>query len=303
MAIGNNGCTPWTPGVSNAYGYKPSLAAGIVYCVLFGLSMLFHVFQTIRTRAWWTIVFSIGALTELLGWAARTWSSECPYNSNAFLMQICTLIIAPTFFAAGIYVILGRMIQILGRGTSPISPVLYLWIFCTIDVISLVVQAVGGGLAAVAFEETPEGNTDVGTNTMVAGIDFQLAALVVFAFLFSLVIFRTSKRYGKEVFTKDKDMRLLVATTTFAILLIIMRSIYRTIELAGGWTGHVIETQRLFIALDGAPMAALVIMFNVFHPGALVSRIAADGDARYSRNFQKERPSLSTLGDTEPGHI
>lgn len=43
---------------------------------------------------------------------------------------------APTFFTAGVYVILGRQIQILGRQVSPLSPVLYLWIFCTIDVIS-----------------------------------------------------------------------------------------------------------------------------------------------------------------------
>lgn len=46
------------------------------------------------------------------------------------------LLPAPTFFTAGVYVILGRQIQILGRRVSPLSPALYLWIFCTIDVIS-----------------------------------------------------------------------------------------------------------------------------------------------------------------------
>jgi hypothetical protein len=30
---------------------------------------------------------------EVIGWAGRTWSSQCPYNANAFLMQITTLII------------------------------------------------------------------------------------------------------------------------------------------------------------------------------------------------------------------
>lgn len=30
---------------------------------------------------------------EVIGWAGRTWSSKCPYNSTAFLMQISTLII------------------------------------------------------------------------------------------------------------------------------------------------------------------------------------------------------------------
>lgn len=32
-------------------------------------------------------------IVEIVGWAGRAWSSQCPYNSTAFLMQISTLII------------------------------------------------------------------------------------------------------------------------------------------------------------------------------------------------------------------
>ncbi|KAG9520557.1 RTA1-domain-containing protein, partial [Aureobasidium melanogenum] len=275
MAIGSTGCVAYNPAQRTAYGYVPSLAAGVVYCVLFGLSMIAHTFQAVKTRALWNLVFAVGCLTEILGWAARTWSSECPYNANAFLMQICTLIIAPTFFTAGIYVILGRMIAIAGPGVSPIGPVWYLWIFCTVDVISLVIQAVGGGSAAVAFNSTPRGNTKVGTDIMVAGIDFQLASVIVFSILFFLFLYRAALKLRLPAFKNDRNMKFLVLVTSFSILLIIMRSIYRTIELAGGWTGRVIETERYFIALDGAPMAALVIAFNILHPGALINRVIA----------------------------
>jgi hypothetical protein len=188
---------------------------------------------------------------------------------------VLTTAIAPTFFTAGIYVILGRMIAIAGPGVSPIGPVWYLWIFCTVDVISLVIQAVGGGSAAVAFNSEPPGNTKIGTNIMVAGIDFQLASVVIFSVLFFLFLYRASAKLSLPAFKSDKNMKLLVLVTSFSILLIIMRSIYRTIELAGGWTGHVIETERYFIALDGAPMAALVIAFNILHPGVLINRIIA----------------------------
>lgn len=167
------------------------------------------------------------------------------------------------------------MIAIAGPGISPIGPVWYLWIFCTIDIISLVIQAVGGGSAAVAFNSTPPGNTDIGTNIMVAGIDFQLASVIIFSILFFLFLYRASAKKSLPAFKNDTNMKLLVAVTAFSILLIIMRSIYRTIELAGGWTGHVIETERYFIALDGAPMAALVIAFNILHPGILLNRIIA----------------------------
>ncbi|TIA19616.1 RTA1-domain-containing protein [Aureobasidium pullulans] len=236
-------------------------------------------------------------MAEVLGWAARSWSNECPYNANAFLMQICTLIIAPTFFTAGIYVILGRMIAIAGPGVSPIGPTWYLWIFCTVDVISLVIQAVGGGSAAVAFNSTPPGNTKVGTNIMVAGIDFQLASVVIFSVLFFLFLYRAAVKLSLPPFKNDKDMKLLVLVTSFSILLIIMRSIYRTVELAGGWSGHVIETERYFLALDGAPMAALVIAFNILHPGVLINRVMAHNGVSVTEKPSK-RSSKSSNHDT-----
>ncbi|KAI5249980.1 RTA1-domain-containing protein [Aureobasidium subglaciale] len=289
MAIGSTGCMAYDPRQRSAYGYVPSLAAGIVYCVLFGLSGLAHTFQAIRTRALWNLVFAIGCLTEVLGWAARSWSNQCPYNANAFLMQICTLIIAPTFFTAGLYVILGRMIAIAGPGVSPIGPTWYLWIFCTIDVISLVVQAIGGGSAAVAFNAEPRGNTKIGTDIMVAGIDFQLASVIIFSILFFLFLYRASVKRKIPAFRDDGDMKMLVAVTSFAILLIVMRSIYRTVELAGGWTGRVIETERYFIALDGAPMAALVIAYNILHPGVLINRIIARNGVHMAEKPRKRR--------------
>ncbi|THY71340.1 RTA1-domain-containing protein [Aureobasidium pullulans] len=211
-------------------------------------------------------------------------------------MQICTLIIAPTFFTAGIYVILGRMIAIAGPGVSPIGPTWYLWIFCTVDVISLVIQAVGGGSAAVAFNSTPPGNTKVGTNIMVAGIDFQLASVVIFSVLFFLFLYRAAVKLSLPAFKNDKDMKLLVLVTSFSILLIIMRSIYRTVELAGGWSGHVIETERYFLALDGAPMAALVIAFNILHPGILINRVMAHNGVSMSEKPSK-RSSKSSNHD------
>ena len=105
------GCKAYVEGYDTSYGYIPTKAAGIAFCVLFGLSMFVHVAQFCWKRTWWCSLFSIGCLgsyrslipshsattntatVELLGWAGRTWSSECPYNSTAFMIQISTLII------------------------------------------------------------------------------------------------------------------------------------------------------------------------------------------------------------------
>ncbi|RHZ74479.1 hypothetical protein CDV55_108722 [Aspergillus turcosus] len=260
-------CHPLIDGVHTPYGYQPSLAAGIVFCTLFGLSMILHTVQFAWKRTWWCCVFSIGCLTEVLGWAARTWSAQCPYNMTAFLMQISTLIIAPTFFTAGIYVLLGRFIALLGRDSSVLSPSLYLWIFVTCDIISLVVQAIGGGMASAATNH-PNGNTAPGTHIMVAGIVFQMASITVFVVLAADFVRRTLRRRLLQSMTGS--IVPLFGAMIFSVVCIYVRSIYRTIELSEGWSGYLITTERYFIALDGAMMVAAVVVFNIFHPGWLM---------------------------------
>ncbi|EAL92504.1 hypothetical protein KXX16_007030 [Aspergillus fumigatus] len=284
-----NSCHPLIDGIDTAYGYRPSLAAGIVFCTLFGLSMILHTVQFAWKRTWWCCVFSIGCLTEVLGWAARTWSAQCPYNMTAFLMQISTLIIAPTFFTAGIYVLLGRFITILGRESSIISPNLYLWIFVTCDIISLVVQAIGGGMASAATNDV-NGDTAPGTHIMVAGIVFQMASITVFVILAADFVRRALHR--RLLQSMSGSIVPLFGAMIFSVVCIYVRSIYRTIELSEGWSGYLITTERYFIALDGAMMVAAVVVFNVFHPGWMMP-------TGKSMQFQREIYSADGLPATE----
>ncbi|CEJ56218.1 hypothetical protein PMG11_02435 [Penicillium brasilianum] len=262
-----DGCHAKVPGIGTSYGYVPTLGAGIAYCTLFGISMLLHTAQFCWKRTWWCSVFSIGCLVEVIGWAGRTWSSKCPYNSTAFLMQISTLIIAPTFFTAGIYVLLGRFIQILGRESSILTPSLYLWIFCTCDILSLVIQAIGGGMASSEADKV-NGDTATGTHIMVAGIIFQLFSITIFVFFAADFILRTLR--NKLLQSLTGSIVPLLGAMIFSVLCIYVRSIYRTIELLQGWDGFLITHEKYFIALDGAMMVAAVVVFNVIHPGWLL---------------------------------
>ncbi|KAL2836306.1 RTA1 like protein-domain-containing protein [Aspergillus pseudoustus] len=261
------GCHVPIEGYNGPYDYHPSLAAGVVFLTLFALTMLGHIAQMVWKRTWWMAVFWVGSLTEVIGWAARTWSAECPYNSDAFLMQITTLIIAPTFYTAGIYILLGRFIQILGRESSALSPKLYLWIFVVCDVISLVVQAVGGAMASTESDKE-NGNTDPGTNVMVAGILFQMVSITIFVLCATDFVRRSLRRRLLQPMTGT--IIPLLGAMIFSVICIYIRSIYRTIELLQGWDGYLITTERFFCALDGAMMVLAVAVFNIFHPGWLL---------------------------------
>lgn len=88
----STGCHALVDSVPPIYGYSPSLAPGVVFVVLFGLSTVVHTAQAIISRRWWTFLFVVGALVETMGWAARLWSVYCQYNTSAFLMQLATLV-------------------------------------------------------------------------------------------------------------------------------------------------------------------------------------------------------------------
>jgi hypothetical protein len=178
-------------------------------------------------------------------------------------MQITTLIIAPTFFTAGLYIVLGALIRLMGRKYSLIGPTTYLWIFCSCDILSLVIQAVGGAMASEAVAKTPPRESKTGTDIMVGGIVFQMGSITVFALLFLDFLRRVQRE--KETLGTRTDW--LIAATAFSGLMIYMRSIYRTIELLQGWSGYLITHQPFFIGLDAVLMLLAVWVFNFIHPG------------------------------------
>ncbi|KAI0893608.1 RTA1-domain-containing protein [Annulohypoxylon nitens] len=253
------------PGFNYSYGYKPSLVAGIIFCALFGIAFFGHSLQTIRLRRSTSGFLAVGALTELIGWIGRTWSAECPYNRNAFLIQITTLIIGPVFYTAALYVLLGMFIGVLGREYSILSARMYSIVFLTCDTISLVVQAVGGAKASIA-----SGNGDdpkPGTNIMVAGVIFQLVAMTIFT-LFTLDFLRRSSKFGMP-----QEYNKIIIALFVSLAAIFARSIFRAVELMEGWTGYLMMHEAYFIALDGALMVLAVVIFLPFDPARTIPKV------------------------------
>lgn len=164
---------------------------------------------------------------------------------------------APCFFSAAIYYILGQMITQYGRRYSFISARMYLAIFVSFDVISIIIQAVGGASASKAGSKDPPGNTEPGTHIMMAGIIIQLVSMSAFGVLWLIFLWR-----ARAV----PISRVLLVETTFSAFCIIVRNFYRAIELSQGWNGYLITHEVYFAVLDGALMALSVVVFNVFFP-------------------------------------
>jgi len=255
------------------YGYFPSKDVAITFVTLYGVSTLWHIAQATYYRTYWLYVTAAfcGAL-EVLGWSGRLWSSISPLLKTPFQIQICCTIIAPTPLLAANFVIFGHIINRLGTQYSRLSPHLYTVIFCTCDVVSLVIQGVGGGIAATA--PTLDG-ANQGANIMLGGIVFQLAVIVVFSICFIEYFIRYAKHAPIRAESTrgeiTRKLMMMLGAVAFVTLLLFIRAIYRTIELAGGWTGRIIGTELYFNVLDGGMVTLAIFSYNFFHPGLLLA--------------------------------
>jgi hypothetical protein len=148
--------------------------------------------------------------------------------------------------------------------------------FIPCDLISLLLQAAGGGLASA---ESHSGKSpDMGDNIMVAGLAFQVFTLAVFMILCVDFAFRTRSRYqslGSAAFDQNpifvttrssKGFKGFLVALTLATICIFWRSVYRVAELAEGWTGHLIRQQNLFIGFEGVMVIVAVLALNIFNP-------------------------------------
>ncbi|KDN48643.1 hypothetical protein RSAG8_02630, partial [Rhizoctonia solani AG-8 WAC10335] len=258
----------------NPFNYVPTGWVCILFIVLFSLTTMAHILQAFWLKVWYMFpTLAICGLVEIIGWTGRYWGHENPYNRNPFLMQpvlsvsahqprvlaqhalhsfrICTTIMAPSFMTAAMFLILPRI----------------MWG-------ALLLQAIGGGVASSAT--TLEG-ANRGGNIMLAGIVIQLAAVTLFDLLSIEFVVRYA--FGRpargastdhEKHKIPKRVVLMLVGLGIASVFILVRSIYRTIELTDGWNGRIISTEKWFNWFDGGAIVMAMVTSNVFHPGFLI---------------------------------
>ncbi|KAL8657975.1 MAG: hypothetical protein Q9226_001385 [Calogaya cf. arnoldii] len=217
-------------------------------------------------------------------------------------MQICCLTIAPAFLAATIYLTLSRIVITFGPENSRIKPLSYPRIFIPCDILSLVLQALGGGMASAASHSNK--NPETGNYIMLAGLAFQVFTLLVFMLLCTDFAIRTvirTNRMGESALDlihatlrHSMEFRIFLIALTISTICIFIRSVFRVVELGEGWDGALIKNQTLFIVLEGAMVVIAVLVLNAFHPGlcfreGYVKKAKVEGHSGGRRFWQRKR--------------
>ncbi|KAI5792556.1 RTA-like protein, partial [Peziza echinospora] len=254
------------------FEYRPSLAMNGLLTALFAIALLSNIVQGIKYKTWsFMAVMSIGCALEIGGYIGRLLAYNDMISEGPFLLQIVLLTISPAFFAAGIYLCLSRIIVIFGADISRIPPKAYTWLFVSCDFVSLILQGTGGGMAS-----TNSKSPQMGTNVMLGGLGFQVFTLVLFIALcaeYGLRVRSTLASGERQLDPMHASLRnsmrfkaflVALAVSTIAILI---RSIFRVIELSQGWDGDLMGNQTTFFILEGIMVILAVLVLNACHPG------------------------------------
>lgn len=214
-------------------------------------------------------------------------------------MQICCLVLAPSFLAAAIYLTLKHVVLYCGPEHSRLKPRLYPWVFIGCDLGSIILQACGGGVAAAAPDPGDSNMSpkkrqqllDAGNGLIIAGIGFQIATMTACAILMSDYYRRFSKARKQAIksagmLTTESDweknrsnpavkrnFRIFIIAVTIAFFTTLIRCVYRMPEMAGlsnddrGWGNELMRKEKEFLLLDGMMIAIACVCLTVFHPG------------------------------------
>lgn len=288
-------CTEVTaqcPVEGTAYGYYPSLPANGFFLGFFALFFGFNTVFGAYYGTWaYTVAMCAACATEAIGYVGRIMLHHNPWSNTGFIMQITCIIIGPAFNSAAMYLTLKYLCLRFGPQWSRIQPRLYTWIFISGDLISLILQGAGGGMAASANGD--ETKTKKGNNIAMAGIAWQVFTLATFGLTVLDFVYRRAKAVtplspAASLVARSLSFRLFATATVFAWITIFIRCIYRIIEFAGGWRNSIMQNETDFIILEGAMIVAATFCQTIFHPGWGFPALSS----RHREHFIEEEPKV-----------
>lgn len=242
--------SPDCPVSATLYGDYFTLGATATFAAIFGLMLVAQAFFACKAKLWsfgaWLFC---GTAFECIGYILRCLMAENPYNRNAFIGQITTLVLGPTLVAAAISLTFKHLVLWHGPECSLIRPRFYPVVFVGSDLVSIMIQSAGGGIASAA---TSQSMVDTGNNMLLGGVAFQVINMIFCGLLILAYAWRrrqsmsegprqlTSEWHegredvplcyqgtSEEVMKNRKNVRIFIISLAVAYNAILCRCIYR----------------------------------------------------------------------------
>ncbi|KOS43940.1 hypothetical protein ACN38_g5113 [Penicillium nordicum] len=253
------------------YRYEPSMAATVIFIILFIATTALHAFQMIKVKTWYLTAFCIGGLCQIVGYIGRAINAaEDPgcWTLGPYVIQTLLLLIAPALMAASIYMILGRIILLTDGEVHAIIKRRWLTkTFVLGDVLSLFLQSSGGSVLSGASDKN--NLMTIGQNVIIAGLFVQVFFFGTFIVVAGLFHHRMLRAPTAASHKPSVQWQKYLITLYVVSVLIWIRSAFRVIEYLEGNAGSIMRHEAYIFIFDATLMFLVMAWMNWFHPSEI----------------------------------
>lgn len=198
------------------------------------------------------------------------------------------VVLSPAFYLAMNYIVYGRLLAAMTgldrndkaskKARSPYSPLpprLYTAVFVISDVVTFLIQAAGGGMQTSRVYTTIQ----TGNKVFLAGVILQMISYIFFTILMAFAHMRLirddSSTYGFTLrgLGRRRPALLMLYCLYVSSVCIIIRCIYRVIEMAQGYGGQLYSNELYTFFLDALPLLIAIGIWAFIWPGTLIDRV------------------------------
>jgi len=271
---------PYADPANDIYNPLRYIASNVLTAISFALVMVVALSQTFlmwRIGGQFMLSMTIACFTFAVGLGLRFGLHAQPESKGIYIAEYLFVVLSPCGFIAANYVLLGRISRWL-RGDDHlwISPRRITLVFVISDVVTFLIQAAGG---SISISNNPT-TAITGSHIFLAGLALQLASFVVFSVLYVRFLWRVY-RHEPEQWSQNSglpwysDWRSLAGAQVISCIGILIRSVYRTVELSEGYHGKLATSEAYFYGLDTLPLFVAIAIYLPFWPGRYIPDIDA----------------------------
>ncbi|KAJ7108401.1 RTA1 like protein-domain-containing protein [Mycena crocata] len=261
-------------------GFIPKKLPAIIALAFYGFSAVVHWINFFRyERRPFMLTLTLGMTAMAIGFVLRIVFSNSPYSLGLYIIMDMFILLSPCAFLATDYMLLARLAATFDEEVSKscllIRPSRIVRIFVWSDAITFFLQASGGGLTATKNIST----ANIGNKITMIGLSLQLLSFALFTVLILVFGWRVQTRFpsawrpqpGHKSFSpfgggQIGDWRILFWTLCLTCIGILIRSVFRIAEFAGGYDGFLAYHEGYFYLLDSLPLWIAMSLYCLVWP-------------------------------------
>jgi hypothetical protein len=173
----------------------------------------------------------------------------------------CCIVLAPVGLALANYLLVGRLIRLVGRQYSIVNPKFVEYGFIVSDFLSIGVQSAGAGLITSGNLK----NLSTGSHVLIGGLGINLVSFCFFAVVTFHLHWSIYRR--KPDFSGQERWIKIFYALYLSMILLIIRSIYRIVEFSMGFRGYLAVHETYFYVFECLLIIFAFGLFLPLHPG------------------------------------